>query len=287
MELLGVDAYARHYYDCCGYLFVVDSREDNYWFSLYNQDDMPAVVAALEASSRVYDVIASAIRRNWNLTLGVSSEVPEDMGNPRGEGAGASTSSSEVANYANLYGFARMSYKFSKELASKWSEEEQATKSAGEIIGRQMRVISNKYAAFSWPNLRDLGLATTRGENCGWCICCKVPRLEKDCLFIANDSVQASDNFTSHALGIVPGSDSRKLHLVDVICHLIWIEDRLRSLLSGPWLDQSYSGRWRNNAVEAAHIGNLKHLLLEVGLVSLLCIHQFSCILVFIIGKLY
>ncbi|XP_041999609.1 DDT domain-containing protein PTM-like [Salvia splendens] len=267
MELLGVDAYARHYYNCCGYLFVADSREDNYWFSLYNKDDMPAVVAALETSSTVYDVIASAIRRNWNLTLGVSSEVPEDTVNPRDEGAGsgASTSSSELANYANLYGFARMSYKFSKELASKWSEEEQATKSAGEIIGRQMRVISNKYAAFSWPNLRDLGLATTRRENCGWCICCKVPQLEKDCLFIASDNVQASENFTSQALGIMPGSDSRKIHLVDIICHLIWIEECLRSLLSGPWLDQSYSGRWRNNAVEAAHIGSLKHLLIELA----------------------
>ncbi|KAL1552986.1 hypothetical protein AAHA92_13718 [Salvia divinorum] len=260
MELLGVDTFARHYYNCCGYLFVADSREDDYWFSLYCKDDMPAVVAALEASSTVYGIIASAIRRNWDLTRG----VPGDLVSPR-DGDAASTSSAEVANYANLYGFARMSYKFSKEVASKWSEEEQATKTAGEIIGRQMRVISNKYAAFSWPNLRDQGLGTTRRENCGWCICCKVPELEKDCLFIANDNVQASDNFTSQGLGIVPGPDSRKNHLVDVICHLIWIEDRLCSLLSGPWSDPSYSGRWRNNAIEAAHIGNLKHLLLELA----------------------
>ncbi|KAG6409957.1 hypothetical protein SASPL_128001 [Salvia splendens] len=238
MELLGVDAYARHYYNCCGYLFVVDSREDNYWFSLYSKDDMPTVVAALDASSTVYDVIASAIRRNWNLTLGVSSKVSGGMVNPRdeGDGAGASTSSSEVANYANLYGFARMSYKFSKELASKWSEEEQATKLAGEIIGRQMRVISNKYAVFSWLNLRDLGLATT---NCGWCICCKVPQLEKDCLFIASDNVQASDNFNSQALGSPPLPSMRPL-----------------------------VGSKLFNAVEAAHIGNVKHLLLEAGLLA-------------------
>ena len=52
-----------------------DSREDNYWFLLYNKDDMPAVVAALEASSSVYDVIANAIWRNWNLTRGVDETL--------------------------------------------------------------------------------------------------------------------------------------------------------------------------------------------------------------------
>ncbi|KAG6409954.1 hypothetical protein SASPL_127998 [Salvia splendens] len=78
-----------------------DARhEDDYWFSLHNKDDMRA--------------------------------TPEDTVNPRDEGTtGASTSSSEVANYANLYGFARMSYKFSKELASKWPEEEQQERSLG------------------------------------------------------------------------------------------------------------------------------------------------------------
>ncbi|XP_047964688.1 uncharacterized protein LOC125209123 [Salvia hispanica] len=40
------------------------SCEDDYWFSLHNKDDMLAIVAALEASSTVYDIIASSMRRN-------------------------------------------------------------------------------------------------------------------------------------------------------------------------------------------------------------------------------
>lgn len=179
---------------------------------------------------------------------------------------GASTSGdageAQERNYVNLYEFGRMAFTLSKELASKWTAED-ATSSAEQILARQMRVVSNKYASFSWSNIRHLS-PDARMEKCGWCCSCKVPEFERDCLFVMNDAARAADGFTSQALGIQRLGDGRKSHLVDLICHIVWMEDRLHGLLSGPWSEPQFSSRWRKHAAEAAHLGYVKFLLLQV-----------------------
>ncbi|XP_057795298.1 DDT domain-containing protein PTM-like [Salvia miltiorrhiza] len=299
VELLGTDPHARHYYTCCHYLLVVDSCDDEYSILLYKGNDIAGVIAELEASSNLYYKIVSAIRKHWNLTRqfacpeqrlrpsetnqdaerkgeggteakdtimeGCSDDPIERSGQGRDQTSanydgGASSSSSSRTNYVNWYEFARMASSCSKEMASKGCAEE----AGGELsIAKQMRVISNKYAAFCWSNMRNLSLNDARKEKCGWCLTCKVAEYQRDCLFIISDSVRATQDFTTEALGIQP-IDNRKNHLVDVICHVMWIEDRLLGLLSGPWSNPRYSQTWRRYAMEAPHIGYVKILLLQV-----------------------
>ena len=59
---------------------IADSHEDDYWFLLYNKDNRLVVIVALEASSTVYDIIASDIRRNMNLTHGVDTREESGSG---------------------------------------------------------------------------------------------------------------------------------------------------------------------------------------------------------------
>lgn len=174
-------------------------------------------------------------------------------------GASSSSSSSHHAtNYVNSYEFGGMLSSMSQDLASKSLED--GTRSADQIMARQLRVItSNKYGLFCWSNIQNLSLK----EECGWCFCCQVPQDQRVCLFIMmnNSTIHANENFTSEVLGI-RSRDGVKNHLIDLICHVMWIENRLQGLLLHP----HNSKTWRKHVVEAADVASLKKLLLQVRL---------------------
>ncbi|KAI3461148.1 hypothetical protein Pfo_017811 [Paulownia fortunei] len=167
-------------------------------------------------------------------------------------------------HYVNFYEFAQTASSIFEELTSKSSDKssEDATRSVEEIIAGQLKVILNRLAEFSWSNIQNSNV-NSRKEKCGWCFCCKVPEDERDCLFIRNDSIPAVEKFTSEVLEIRSGKN-RKNHLIDVICHIICIEDHLQGLLLGPWLSPHYSQLWRKSVLEAADLGSMKNLLLKL-----------------------
>ncbi|PIM98638.1 hypothetical protein CDL12_28880 [Handroanthus impetiginosus] len=175
--------------------------------------------------------------------------------------------SSEVncgANYINYYEFARTASSFFEELTCKSSDKnsKDAPISAEEIIAGQLKVVSNRFAEFSWSNIQN-SYMNSRKERCGWCFYCRVPEDERDCLFIMNENIPAVENFTSEVLGI-PSRKNRKNHLIDVICHIICIEDHLQGLLLGPWLSPHYSMLWRKNVLAVTDIASLKNFVLQL-----------------------
>ncbi|KAL3828221.1 hypothetical protein ACJIZ3_017023 [Penstemon smallii] len=166
-------------------------------------------------------------------------------------------------NYVNCYEFARTASLVCDELACKSSGKiyEDSPKSVEQIIAGQLKVVLNRFAEFSWSNIQNSNV-NCRKEKCGWCFYCKVPEEEMECLLIMKHSVPAIENFTSEALDIRL-RDNRENHLVDVICHMICIENHLQGLLLGPWLNPHYSMLWRKN-VGVADIALLKILLLKL-----------------------
>ncbi|KAL0459149.1 UNVERIFIED_CONTAM: DDT domain-containing protein PTM [Sesamum latifolium] len=138
-------------------------------------------------------------------------------------------------NYVNWYEFARTASLFFEEVTFKSSDKisEDAPRSVEEIVAGQLKVISNR-----------------------------VPEDGRDCLFIMNDSIPAVENYTCEVLGIQPGN--KKNHLIDVMCHVICIEDHLQGLLLGPWLNPDYSMLWRKSVLGVADIASMKNLLLEL-----------------------
>ncbi|XP_073292383.1 DDT domain-containing protein PTM-like isoform X1 [Primulina huaijiensis] len=164
--------------------------------------------------------------------------------------------------YVNCYEFARTASSVFEELICKSSDATSAPKSAEGIIAGQLKIVSNRSAEFYWSNIHN-SVVSSMKEKCGWCFYCKVPEEEMDCLFIMNDSFPAVESFKSEAFGIQSGND-RKNHLVDIMCHIICMEDHLHGLLLGPWLNPHYSVLWRECVLGVTNITSLKNLLLKV-----------------------
>lgn len=189
--------------------------------------------------------------------------------------APCTTSSSRVlsqvdygAYYVNCYEFALTSSSYFEQ----WTKSSDKTsldapKSLEEVVAGQMKVVSDRFAQFAWSNVQNSNI-NSRKERCGWCVYCRVPEYERDCLFVMNDSIPAVENYTCDALGIL-SRKNRNNHLIDVMCHIICIEDHLQGLLLGPWLNPHYSMLWRKSVLGAADIAALKNLLLKVCILPL------------------
>ncbi|KAJ0084475.1 hypothetical protein Patl1_29478 [Pistacia atlantica] len=166
----------------------------------------------------------------------------------------------EIA-YMNHYSFAQTASSVAEELMPKSSNEikEEVIKSEEEVISTQMKTILKKSDKFCWPNIQNLNVDTQK-ERCGWCFSCKVPTDDIDCLFNMNNG-NVLGSLKSEVVGL-QSKRNKKGHLVDIICHILSIEDRLCGLLVGPWLNPHYTKLWRKNALKAADLASVKHLLL-------------------------
>ncbi|XP_019157814.1 PREDICTED: DDT domain-containing protein PTM-like isoform X2 [Ipomoea nil] len=67
-ELLGMDPYGRLYFNCCGYLLVSDSWDDESSFKYYYRNDLPFVVRALKSSEIVYHTLLTSISKIWDAS---------------------------------------------------------------------------------------------------------------------------------------------------------------------------------------------------------------------------
>lgn len=167
-------------------------------------------------------------------------------------------------NYVNCYEFARTASAFYEEFSRKSSDKTSgdAPRSIEEVLAGQLKIVSNRFVEFSWSNIQNSNM-TSRKERCGWCVYCRVPEEERDCLFSMNDSIPAVEKFSYEVLGI-QSQKNVKNHLIDVMCHIICIEDHLQGLLLGPWLNPDYSMLWHASVRGATDIALLKNLLLQV-----------------------
>ncbi|KAE9616405.1 putative transcription factor & chromatin remodeling DDT family [Lupinus albus] len=161
-------------------------------------------------------------------------------------------------DFINYYSFARTATLVAEELICK-SPEKINVMSEEDIISDQAKAIMKKSSNFCWPSIENLNTAAEK-EKCGWCFSCKVANDDRDCLF--NDvmkSVLDVPNNTS------VGLQSRKIqnvHLRAIICHIVSLEDRLRGLLLGPWLDPHQTNLWHQELMKTSDILPVKRLLL-------------------------
>ncbi|KAK2973175.1 hypothetical protein RJ640_009805 [Escallonia rubra] len=167
--------------------------------------------------------------------------------------------------YVNYYGFARMSSLVAEELTRKSSDKiaEVPARSVEEIILAQVKAVSNKSIVFCWSNIRNLDADASK-EKCGWCFPCQVPEDDRGCLFVMNDTSPVLEKFTSDLLGY-RSKKNRRGRLMDVMCQILGIEERLRGLLLGPWLNPHYPELWRKSVLSSSDFPSVKHLLLKLA----------------------
>ncbi|KAB5540946.1 hypothetical protein DKX38_013920 [Salix brachista] len=165
--------------------------------------------------------------------------------------------------YMNYYIFGYKSASIAEVLLSKSSDKttENSIKSDEEMALAQMKVILKKSNKFHWSSIPSLN-AEVQKEKCGWCFSCRATTDEPACLL--NMSLGPVQEGSESEVINLKSKRNRKGYLIDLICHILLIEDRLQGLLLGPWLNPHYTKLWRKSILKASDIASVKHLLLKL-----------------------
>lgn len=262
--------------------------------------DLASLIDTLNSLNGHYRDLSNAITKQWHLynklygeKSKVDSEKPEverslaesfegvmDIENTSKTGLHSSNNGYDISNktatrkgmsqhldsgYMNFYSFARVASSVAGEWARKLPDNKTSsqtpTKSLEELISIQMKAITKIPVDFCWSNIPNLSMDAWK-EKCGWCLACKFPTDDGICLFYMN-MASVLENYTSQVLGF-DSRISRKDRLIDVMCHIQYIEDRLHGLLLGPWLNSHFPKLYRKSFLEASDIAPVKELLLMV-----------------------
>lgn len=223
------------------------------------KSELERPLAHSAGSSEISEAVASIHIRNSSKTGVDSSNVYELSKTTTRKGV----SQQLEVGYLNLYSFARVASLVAREWTRKPSEKtpQIPTKSLEELISVQMKSISKTSVDFCWANIKNLTVDAQK-EKCGWCLACKFPTDDGNCLFFMSNTTDL-ESFNSESLGF--GSRvSKNDHLIDIMCHILYIEDRLHGLLLGPWLNPHFPKIYRKSFLEASNIVPLKELLLTL-----------------------
>ncbi|XP_024027304.1 DDT domain-containing protein PTM isoform X2 [Morus notabilis] len=165
--------------------------------------------------------------------------------------------------YVNYYSFGQIASSIAEDLTRKSSDKikQDVVILEEEIISRQMRVILKKYSKFCWSSIKTFNVDVQK-EKCGWCFSCRAATDDRECLFSMN--VGPVREFPSSDDLSLQSKRNRKSHLTDIIYQILSIENRLRGLLLGPWLNPNHTKLWRKSALKASDIASVKHFLLTL-----------------------
>ncbi|XP_020598133.1 DDT domain-containing protein PTM isoform X2 [Phalaenopsis equestris] len=181
---------------------------------------------------------------------------------------GASQLQPDLFSYVNYYSFGQVAADMAEELLSKSSEiiSKDSLKPDEVIKSDQLKTIYKKFTQWSWYNYYNL-MVSIRKEDCGWCFACR-RSIDIECLLkVVNEKhlegIKFNQADSSNHTGVGSGKN-KKDHIVFAMNHILSIEDRVRSLLSGPWEKLNYSEWWRRAVFEAHDVASLKFLLLSL-----------------------
>ncbi|KAG0451026.1 hypothetical protein HPP92_026497 [Vanilla planifolia] len=128
-------------------------------------------------------------------------------------------------------------------------------------IALQIKAFSVAVMNFLWPSF-DKKQTDVPRERCGWCIACKGPTTnKKGCLL----NLAASNAIKGPARNLsLRSSIHHESHLPVVAAQILIMEESLRGLMVGPFLDVQYCKQWSKQVREAFSFRVLKTLLIEL-----------------------
>lgn len=128
-------------------------------------------------------------------------------------------------------------------------------------IALQMKAFSAAVMNFLWP-CAEKKLMDVPRERCGWCIACKGPATnKKGCLLnlAASNAIKGPTRNSN-----LRASKHHESHLPVITAQLLIMEESLRGLMVGPFLD-GHSNQWCRQVREASNCNLLKSLILQVS----------------------
>ncbi|VFQ77822.1 unnamed protein product [Cuscuta campestris] len=180
-------------------------------------------------------------------------------------------SSFKAHGYLNYYLHGDFAASAAASLALFSSEENQGSEShslekrrrlMSADVQLQIKAFSSVATRFFWPNTEKKLIEVPR-ERCSWCLSCKAPvASKKACLLNA-----AVSNATKGAMKILATIRPAKIedgNLPGVAAYIILMEESLRGLTVGPFLNADFRKHWRTQAEEATSCYTIKSLLLEL-----------------------
>ncbi|XP_020086891.1 DDT domain-containing protein PTM [Ananas comosus] len=175
---------------------------------------------------------------------------------------GASQLHFDLGSYVNYYSFGRIASSVAEELTHISSEcnTKEVKKSVEDVMSVQLKAIPKKSIKLCCYPYRELSFDAQK-EKCGWCYSCRTSS-DADCLFKNTDgNLLESSGPPSEGQFL---KKDKKNHIASTAHYILSIEDRLRSLLSGPWQNPHFSNVWREAVLKASDVTSLKNLLLTL-----------------------
>ncbi|KAL6577433.1 hypothetical protein OROMI_011709 [Orobanche minor] len=179
-------------------------------------------------------------------------------------------SSFKPAGYINYYLHGDFAASAAANLAILFSEENQVISRSSvnhrkvlcANIALQVKALSAAATRFFWPTMEKKLVEIPR-ERCGWCFSCKsAVSSKRGCLLNA-----AASNATRGSMKVLFGlrpvknEDGR---LRGIATYIMFMEESLSGLLSGPFLSDTFRKQWRKQVDEATTCNAIKIRLLEL-----------------------
>lgn len=175
-------------------------------------------------------------------------------------------------SYINQYMHGEFAAAAAAKLAVLSSEESQASemhksgntrKAMSGSISLQAKAFSSTASRFFWP-CSERKLWEVPRERCSWCYSCKSPPSNRrGCML--NSAMTVA---TKSAMKILNGLLAPKTgegNLPTIVTYIMYMEESLCGLISGPFRSVSYRKKWRKQVAEACTLNSIKALLLEVS----------------------
>ncbi|KAK4441253.1 DDT domain-containing protein PTM [Sesamum alatum] len=129
-------------------------------------------------------------------------------------------------------------------------------------IALQVKAFSSVAMRFFWPNMEKKLVEIPR-ERCSWCFSCKAAVASKrGCLL--NAAALNATRGTMKALAGVHPVKNGDWRLSSIAAYIMFMEESLRGLIVGPFLNATFRKQWRNQVEQATSCNVIKILLLEL-----------------------
>ncbi|XP_023533643.1 DDT domain-containing protein PTM-like [Cucurbita pepo subsp. pepo] len=126
----------------------------------------------------------------------------------------------------------------------------------------QAKAFSLSASRFFWPTF-DKKLMEVPRERCGWCLSCRAAVLSKKGCLLNHAALTATRGAMKILSSLRLGKNGEG-NLSCIAVYILYMEESLRGLVGGTFLNASYRKQWRHQLESALSCSLIKFLLLEL-----------------------
>ncbi|KAL5580231.1 hypothetical protein UlMin_012673 [Ulmus minor] len=126
----------------------------------------------------------------------------------------------------------------------------------------QAKAFSLTASRFFWPSFEKKLMEVPR-ERCGWCLSCKASVSSKRGCMLNHAALSATKGAMKILASLRP-IKSGEGSLASITTYMLYMEESLRGLMVGPFLNANCRKQWRKQVEQASSCSEIKVLLLEL-----------------------